>query len=60
LIARHLRERAIGQLEIKKRGVDIEPEKLRREFKLRGENAATLLITRSDGRNIAILARRIT
>ena len=33
---------SIGQLEIKKRGVDIDPEKLRRDLKLRGDNAATL------------------
>ena len=49
----------IGQLEIKKRGVDIDPEKLRRELKLRGDNAATLLITRVAGRPTAILAQRV-
>ncbi len=49
-IAQHLRERGIGRLEIKKRGVDIDPEKLRRELKLRGDNAATLLITQFAGR----------
>jgi hypothetical protein len=58
-LARHLRERAIGQLEIKKRGVDVVPENLRRDLKLRGENAATLLITRVAGRPAAILARRV-
>ncbi len=50
----------IGQLEIKKRGVDIDPEKLRRELKLRGDNAATLLITPIAGRPTAILANRIS
>jgi hypothetical protein len=59
-IARHLRERAIGTLEIKKRGVDLDPEKLRRELKLRGDNAATLLVTPTGGGNVAILAQRIT
>ena len=46
-------------LEIKKRGVDIDPEKLRRDLKLRGDNAATLLITRIAGRATAILAMRL-
>ena len=33
-IAARLRERRIGQLEIKKRGVEITHEKLRQEFRL--------------------------
>ncbi|MEX2310718.1 MAG: hypothetical protein WD738_24335 [Pirellulales bacterium] len=57
-LARYLGERAIGQLEIKKRGVDIDPEKLRRDLKLRGDNSTTLLITHFAGRPIAILAHR--
>jgi hypothetical protein len=58
-IAEHLRERGIGRLEIKKRGVDIDPEKLRQSLKLRGDNAATLLITPVAGRAAAIVARRL-
>jgi hypothetical protein len=57
-LAKHLRIRNIGQLEIKKRGVDIDPNKLRRDLKLRGDNAATLLITPIAGRANAILAYR--
>jgi hypothetical protein len=57
-LARYLRERAIGVLEIKKRGVEMEPEKLRRELKLRGERSATLLVCRVAGRPAAIVARR--
>lgn len=53
-----LRARGIGRLEIKKRGVDIDPEALRRELDPRGENAATLIVTRVAGRATAILARR--
>jgi hypothetical protein len=59
-IAQHLRERGIGRLEIMKRGVDIDPEKLRRELKLLGDNAATLLITQIAGRSAAIVAQRIS
>ena len=42
----YLRERAVGILEIKKRGSDVSPEALRKEMSLNGENAATLIITR--------------
>lgn len=59
-LAAHLRARDIGQLEIKKRGVDIDPEQLRRELKLRGTYAATLLITKVGGRPMAMLAERVT
>jgi hypothetical protein len=58
-LTRYLAERAIGQLEIKKRGVEVEPEKLRRELKLRGDNAATLLVTRIGRRSMAVVAHRI-
>jgi hypothetical protein len=42
----YLRERGIGVLEIKKRGSDIVPEQLRKELALKGEGAATLIVTR--------------
>lgn len=42
----YLRERGIGILEIKKRGSDVVPEELRKEMQLKGEGAATLIITR--------------
>ena len=54
-----LRERNIGRLEIKKRGVDHDPHKLRRQLGLIGEESATLFVTRLRGRVTAILARRI-
>jgi hypothetical protein len=58
-LASYLRERGIGRLEIKKRGVDIEPETLRRELKLRGDNERALLITPIAGRPTAVLACRV-
>jgi hypothetical protein len=58
-LAAHLRERGIGQLEIKKRGIGIDPEKLRRDLKLRGDNRATLLITPIAGRPTVIVAHRV-
>ena len=42
----YLRERNIGTLEIKKRGSDVVPEQLRKEMALKGEGAATLIVTR--------------
>lgn len=42
----YLRERNIGTLEIKKRGSDVVPEQLRKELQLKGEGAATLIVTR--------------
>ncbi|WP_296195477.1 class I SAM-dependent methyltransferase [uncultured Microbacterium sp.] len=54
-----LRERRIGTLEIKKRGVDVDPQKLRPQLKLRGDESATLLMTRIDGARVAILADRV-
>jgi SAM-dependent methyltransferase len=49
----------IGTLEIKKRGVDVDPAAFRRSLKLRGTGAATLLLTRVGDRRIAILADRV-
>lgn len=58
-LARALRERGIGTLEIKKRGVDLDPASLRARLKLRGDDAATLILTRGAGRRRAILADRV-
>ncbi|WP_194397552.1 class I SAM-dependent methyltransferase [Microbacterium atlanticum] len=58
-LARALRERDIGRLEIKKRGVDIDPATLRTRLKLRGDQAATLILTRIGSRRTAILADRV-
>ena len=53
-----LAERGIGRIEVKKRGVDLEPEKVRREIVGEGENEATVLMARIGGRVTAIVARR--
>lgn len=54
-----LRERSIGRLEIKLRGVKDDPQNIRRRLQLSGERAATLLVTRFSGQVRAILARRV-
>jgi hypothetical protein len=58
-LARALHERNIGRLEIKKRGIDLDPAKLRTSLKLRGDEEATLLVTRVGRARLAILADRV-
>ena len=55
----YLRERNIGVLEIKKRGSDIVPEQLRKELALKGEGAATLIITRVGDAHRALVTEAI-
>ena len=50
-----LRERGIGTLAIKKRGVDVVPERLRPRLGLRGDRDATLILTRVAGAARAFL-----
>jgi SAM-dependent methyltransferase len=50
-----LRERGIGKLTIKKRGVAVVPDELRKRLELRGENTATLVLTRVAGAGAAVL-----
>lgn len=57
-LKRELAARGIGTLEIKKRGVDVDPAVLRRQLSLRGPESATLIVTRLGQRRVAILADR--
>ncbi|HEU4848825.1 MAG TPA: SAM-dependent methyltransferase [Terrimesophilobacter sp.] len=50
--------RGIGTLEIKKRGVDVDPSELRKKLSPKGDAAATLILTRVAGRHTALLAER--
>ncbi|MCD6639010.1 MAG: SAM-dependent methyltransferase [Nocardioides sp.] len=50
-----LQERGIGRLTIKKRGVDVVPEALRKRLALRGDDEATLVLTRVAGEGTALL-----
>ena len=52
-----LRARGVGRLTIKKRGVDVVPEELRKRLALNGEADATIVLTRVDGRGTALLVR---
>ena len=54
-----LAARGIGALEIKKRGVDVDPAAFRARLSLKGDHAATLVLTRIAGARVALLAERI-
>ena len=59
LLKRELATRGIGTLEIKKRGVDIDPAEFRKKLSLSGSASATLILTRIGEKKIALLAERI-
>lgn len=59
-LAAYLAERGVGRLEIKKRGVAVEPEALRRRMKLRGDYSATVVLTRVGRREVAIVAEPVS
>ena len=52
-----LHERGIGRLTIKKRGVDVVPDQLRRRLALRGDHEATIVLTRIAGQGTCLLVR---
>jgi SAM-dependent methyltransferase len=58
-IKRRLAALGIGTLEIKKRGVDVDPAAFRTRLSLRGNGDATLFLTRVAGKRVALLAERV-
>ncbi len=52
-----LRERGIGRLTIKKRGVSVAPAQLRQRLDLRGDEEATIVLTRVAGAGSCLLVR---
>ena len=54
-----LRHRRIGRLEIKQRGAQTNPERLRQQLYVAGDEMATLILTRRGTRVMAFLARRV-
>ncbi|QNE47904.1 class I SAM-dependent methyltransferase [Glaciihabitans sp. INWT7] len=59
-LKKELAARGIGSLEIKKRGVDVDPAAFRRKLSLHGPQSATLVLTRVAGRHTALLCERVT
>jgi hypothetical protein len=58
-LTHYCRDADIGTLEIKKRGVDIDPATFRTKLKLKGSQSATLFLTRAGDGRTAIIAERI-
>ena len=58
-ISAALKANGIGRLEIKKRGVDIDPAAFRKKLTLRGDEEATLILVRIGDKRRAILADRV-
>lgn len=56
-LAAVLKARGVGAVEIKKRGVDVTPERLRAQLKLKGDASATVILTRVGGKHIAMVAQ---
>jgi hypothetical protein len=59
VLKKALAARGIGTLEIKKRGMDIDPAQLRTKLALKGANSATLILTRIGAKRVALLAHRL-
>ena len=55
-----LRERGVGRLTIKKRGVGVVPEQLRKKLDLKGDEEATIVVTRVDGKATVLSVRPVT
>ncbi len=53
------RDRGIGTLEIKKRGLDLDPAVLRKRLKLRGSASATVVLTRGSDGTVLLVVRRL-
>ncbi|GAB3630769.1 50S ribosomal protein L11 methyltransferase [Microbacterium shaanxiense] len=58
-ISQALRSNDIGTIEIKKRGMDVDPAAFRKKLTLKGSQSATLILTRAGDRRMAILADRV-
>ncbi|MFB4349063.1 class I SAM-dependent methyltransferase [Microbacterium sp. CR_7] len=54
-----LRSHGIGTVEIKKRGMDVDPAAFRKKLTLRGDASATLILTRVGDQRRAILTDRV-
>ena len=52
-----LRKRSVGRLTIKKRGVNVVPEQLRKRLDLSGDEEATIVMTRVAGQGTVLLVK---
>ena len=54
-----LRSRGVGRLTIKKRGVSLDPDVVRRQLRLSGSAEATVVLTRVAGQAVAVMAEPV-
>ncbi|MFP5417229.1 MAG: THUMP-like domain-containing protein, partial [Actinomycetes bacterium] len=54
-----VRDRGVGTLEIKKRGLDVDPAELRRRLRPRGKGEATLVLAPTRAGAVAIVCQRV-
>ena len=54
-----VRQAQIGVLEIKKRGIDVDPAELRKRLRLAGPNSATMVVSRTPSGAIAAIVERV-
>lgn len=54
-----LRKRAVGTLTIKKRGIDVDPQRLRHKLRTSGPNAATVVLARVESGALALIVERL-
>jgi hypothetical protein len=59
-VKKAIRQRSIGNLEIKKRGVRVSPEQVRQEIRPKGDESATLLLLPVQRKVRAVLAKRVS
>jgi SAM-dependent methyltransferase len=57
-LRRWVREQEVGTLEIKKRGIEVDPAALRRRLRLRGPHSASILITPTTAAAQVLVVRR--
>lgn len=57
-LRRWVRDNQVGTLEIKKRGIEVDPAELRRRLRPSGPNAATLVLTPTRTGAKALVVRR--
>ena len=58
-LRRWVREAGVGRLEVKRRGLDLDPAQLRRELRPHGTASATLLISRTPVGAVALVVHRV-
>jgi hypothetical protein len=56
----YLRERDVGRVTVKKRGVAITPEELIKRLRLKGHGSRTLVLTRCRGKPVVLICKDYT